>query len=316
MKILSHLAHSTYQTNLSKIPDTVYYHIVNGETLKKSWDDQTPKPENIFEISEREAKDRLNEFDILLLHSHGYMEYFKDWKIKKIFLEHTGPYPDGGFQQRHWAAIREKWVDYTVFITHSSLEDWGMVQDDQNSVIYHAMDVDSYPNYSNTPENFIMTTVNAFIERDWACGFGLWNNVIWPFEDVRVYGWGNENLGTKYAKGSVPHSEILQLLTKAGVYFNPSTVSPIPMSMLEAMAVGTPIVTTAFYEPGRIMQNNIHGIITNDSVELREGIKFMLENREKAREMGENAKNLVKEKFTLDAFVENWQKVFEKVKSK
>jgi glycosyltransferase involved in cell wall biosynthesis len=158
-----------------------------------------------------------------------------------------------------------------------------------------------------------MTTVNAFLERDWCCGFNLWTHCTWPFSDVRVYGFGNDNLGKKFSKGTVPHEKILTLLSHAGVYLNPSIASPIPMSLLEAIAVGVPIVTTSFYEPGILFQNNVHGIVSNDPVDLREGIKYMLENPVEAQKMAGKAREVVKEKFTLSSFVENWKNVFNKV---
>lgn len=320
-KILTHIAHASYQSNLSKIPNTEYYHIVSptkGLSLEKAWDNQNPKPDNIFEISLDDAQNRLGEFDFMLIHSHPYLNVFKDWKIKKVFVEHTAPYPDGGFQQRHWGKIRSDVLDHTVFITSSNLEAWGEKEDDKNSIILHAMDVENYPKYNaemakSASFNYIMTIVNAFIERDWCCGYILWHQCIWPFPDVRVYGYGNENLGRKYCKGAVPHGRILELLQTAGVYFNPSTASPIPMSLLEAMAVGVPVVTTAAYEPGRVMKSGVHGIVSDDPVELREGLELMLKDRNKAIEMGQNARELVKEKFSLDSFVLNWQGVFNKV---
>lgn len=308
MKVLTHLAHPTYQTNLSKIPGVEFYHMTNTTNFVKAWDSRFPQPSNIFTISEEEAKETLKDFDVLLMHQHPCLQQYKDWKIRKIFIEHTAPYPLGN-QASFWAPKRAEAVDVTVFITKSNMRAWGMKQDARNTMIRHAINVNMYPNYTDSPENFVMTTVNAFIERDWCCGYGIWTKVTWPFSDTRVYGFGNENLGKKYAKGFYKHTDVVDLLTKAGVYFNPAPASPIPMSLMEAMAVGTPIVTVDKYEAGLLMKDKKHGIVSSNIHELQDGIKFMLANQDVAREMGQNARELVHETFPFETFISKWQKV-------
>ena len=162
-----------------------------------------------------------------------------------------------------------------------------------------------------------MTTTNEMITRDWACGFSLWANVLGVpnkahFNDIALYGYGNDNIG-KVSKGSRTREEVLDLLVNAGVYFNPSIMSPIPMSLLEAAAVGTPIVSTAYCEPGNIFKNNVHGIFSNDSVELRNGIRYMLDNPDEAKRMADNARKVVAELFNPAQFIEAWSEVFKKV---
>jgi len=327
IKVLSHLAHGGYQLNLSKVPWVEYYHIVNDKTLTKDWDwDLCDRPDNVFKITEEDAKKRIDEFDCMLIHAHPYIEYFKDWEIKKIFLEHTAPYPDGGYQQKKWGKIKYDHIDTTVYITHSSMSAWeGPGENSKRLVIYHAMDtqigerhpelLNSQSEYRKNHTPFVMSTINAFIERNWCCGFDLWAQCVWPFEDVRVYGFGNENLGAR-SKGAVDHNTLMGWLSRAGVYFNPSTASPIPMSLLEAMAMGTPIVTTAYYEPGRIMVNGVHGIVSNNIIELREGIKELLADPDKANKMGENAREVVRETFTLEKFSKKWYGLFERISNK
>lgn len=309
MKILSTFAHASYQRVLALIPGATFYHVENGLELKSAWPEEN-KPDNVFEIQESEVNPK--DFDVLIMHRHEQLQKFEKWNIKKIFVEHTGPYPYGE-QAEFWKPRRKKWCNFTVFITHTSRTAWHFDTEKDCTVIRHGIDVNSYPKYSNTSENYVQTTVNEFLSRDWATGYQLWQQVIWPFNDVRVYGYGNDNLGKKYSKGSVSHNEILNLLTKAGVYLNPSLVSPVPMSLLEALAVGTPCVSTAYYEPGIVMKNLEHGRVTNDPVELRKGIKFMLENREEAIKMGEKGKEMVRELFSIEDFILNWRTVLENI---
>lgn len=309
IRVLSHVAHGTYQTNLSKIPGVDFYHMVNDIDLKNIWEDKhSAKPTNIFKVGDSYAKDHLHDYDVLLIHNHQLLDRCKDWKIRKIFVEHTAPWYD--HHPKIYAELRKAAVDFTVFITKSNIRAWGMRQNDQNGVIRHAIDVDAYPDYAGTiTTDSIVTLTNAFIERSQATGFALWSKVVWKFPTARVYGFGNSNLGPQRDMGFLSFDEAVKTLRTARVFFNPATASPIPMSLMEAMAIGVPIVTTAYYEAGLIMKNMVHGIVSNDSHELQKGIQFMFDNPIEACVMGQNAKILVRETFPMSVFIDKWLKV-------
>jgi glycosyltransferase involved in cell wall biosynthesis len=56
-----------------------------------------------------------------------------------------------------------------------------------------------------------------------------------------------------------------------------------------------------------------HGIISNDILELRKGIKYILDNPEDAKRMVLNAFKVVVEKFDPGHFQNNWRELFEKM---
>ncbi|MEA1980643.1 MAG: glycosyltransferase, partial [candidate division Zixibacteria bacterium] len=69
----------------------------------------------------------------------------------------------------------------------------------------------------------------------------------------------------------------------------------------------------AYCEPGNIFENNVHGIFSNDPVELRKGIQYILDNPDEAKRMADNAREVVKELFNPTQFTEAWEKVFKTV---
>lgn len=311
LKILSHFAHSTYQKALASIPRVEFYHIID-ENNKVCWDNQIPKPDNVFEISKENALDKQRDFDLMLIHRHptilsSYEEGFR--LIPRIFTEHTHPYNNWNIE--HWKENRSKYINHTVFITKSNLEAWGMRTDEKNSVIHHAIDTNEYPEYIGG-EKSIITVCNEFPQRDWCCGYLLWYNSTWGLSDVRVYGRGNENIG-EVAKGMMPNNEIIKILLKCGAYFNPTVASPIPLSLLEAMACGTPVVSTDCCEMHLLLKDGVNALTANDAPTLRKKIIEMLENSEKAKKIGLRGKELVKDLFTPSKFIYKWLKVFEKV---
>ncbi|MBU0847000.1 glycosyltransferase family 4 protein [Patescibacteria group bacterium] len=323
IKILTHFAHATYQTALAKVPNTEFYHVIDPDDIwpqdkkpKGVWP-ENDKPVNIKGISAKDVNPA--DYDLMIIHWHPFIETFcEKWPtISTIMVEHTWPYYNSPAEVNKWKNICHKYMQYTVFITHSSRNAWDK-GGTASSVIYHLIDVDKYPQKMDYSSKSIITTTNEFIKRDWACGFSLWAQVLGVpgkayFEDISLYGYGNDNIG-KVAKGPRTQDEILNLLTKTGVYFNPSQMSPIPMSLLEAAAVGTPIISTAKCEVGRVFKNKEHGIISDDPIELRNGIKYLLDNPDEAKRMAENAKDVVKKLFNPKQFQNNWSKVLERVR--
>ena len=325
MKVLTHFAHGVYQTELAKIPGVKFRHVIDvdaerfhkGINPTKFWSDDTVLPSNITPIKASEVDQ--SKFDLMLVHWHPFIDQFRLlWqKLPLVFLEHTWPYNNLNSEIYRWKQERAKHCEHTVFITPSSKDAWGETNNPQASYIYHAIGVDDFPKKTDFTGSQIMTTTNEFISRDWACGFSLWSKVLGVpgkayFDDIALYGYGNRNIGS-ISKGARTREEILDLLCNASVYFNPSIMSPVPMSLLEAAAVGTPIVSTAYCESGTIFKNGEHGIITNDSIELREGIRFILANPQKAKIMAIEARKVVKNFFDPSTFQEEWMKLFNKV---
>ena len=324
LKILSHFAHATYQTFLSKVPNTEFYHVVDTKGVfpenvrpKPMWSGENC-PSNIKEIEAADVNPA--DFDILLIHWHPFIELFcQKWSsIPSIMIEHTWPFKNLPSEVNRWHVIREAHLDHTVFITPSSQEAWGEKNNPKACAIYHSIDLIELPRKVDYTIGGITTTTNEFISRDWACGFTLWCSVLGLphapyFKDISLYGYGNDNIG-KVAKGPLSNALIWRKLqNETGVYFNPSIMSPIPMSLLEAVAIGVPIVSTAYCEPGKIFQNGVHGIISNDIAELRSGIKMILANPSKGKEFVVNAMKVVSEKFAPYRFQQEWKNVFENV---
>jgi len=323
-KILTHFAHETYQTELSKIPGIEFYHVEDKtgvwpeeERPKSAWPGSSPKPSNVHVIDVIDVNP--SDYHAILVHWHPFIATFgKRWQtLPAIMTEHTWPFQNFLGEVNKWKNVRHQYINHTVFITPTSQKAWDAERDEQSSYIYHSINVEAFPQKIDYSSKSIMTTTNEMITRDWACGFSLWANTLGVpnkayFDDIALYGYGNDNIG-KVSKGSRTHEEILDLLVNAGVYFNPSIMSPIPMSLLEAAAVGTPIVSTVYCEPGNIFENGVHGIFSNDLIELRNGIQYILDNPADAKRMADNARKVVIELFNSAQFIKAWSETFKKV---
>lgn len=83
--------------------------------------------------------------------------------------------------------------------------------------------------------------------------------------------------------------------------------------LLEAMAVGLPIVTTEVGESRHVIANSRSGLIVKprDPQALADALMRMIEQREWCEKMGRNARQEFLKKFTVDTMVGHYQSIYE-----
>jgi len=104
--------------------------------------------------------------------------------------------------------------------------------------------------------------------------------------------------------GPIPRKDIADLLGKATIFLFPSIREGLPVSVLEAMACGLPVV--GFDVPGtsEVISNNENGLLVpvKDSVSMANAVLWLLKNKDLRQALGNNARKLVNEKYS-------WSKV-------
>jgi glycosyltransferase involved in cell wall biosynthesis len=76
------------------------------------------------------------------------------------------------------------------------------------------------------------------------------------------------------------------------------------------MACGCAVVSTANCMIPEIIENGKNGLISNDPQELRGFLELLLKDEDLAKELGENARKTIVERYNLETFVDNWNKLF------
>jgi glycosyltransferase involved in cell wall biosynthesis len=72
----------------------------------------------------------------------------------------------------------------------------------------------------------------------------------------------------------------------------------VSLAVLEAMAIGKPIIATSVGGIPEIIEDGINGLIVQPEVDqIAQKIDYLLENKDLAAKLGENAQNKVKSKF-------------------
>ncbi|MFQ6007331.1 MAG: glycosyltransferase family 4 protein [Candidatus Zixiibacteriota bacterium] len=92
--------------------------------------------------------------------------------------------------------------------------------------------------------------------------------------------------------GEVSQKQLVQLLADADIYVNCSTIDGLPVSLLEALAVGLPIVTTNVGGIPEIITNDVNGLFVrpNDPAGLANRIIQLIETPDLVEKLSEQAK--------------------------
>ena len=83
------------------------------------------------------------------------------------------------------------------------------------------------------------------------------------------------------------------------------------MALLEAMSCGCAVVSTATCMIPEIIKNGYNGFISNDENELKLYINQLLDDAEMRKELGKNARETIQQEFSEEAFINNWNAVFD-----
>jgi glycosyltransferase involved in cell wall biosynthesis len=73
------------------------------------------------------------------------------------------------------------------------------------------------------------------------------------------------------------------------------------------------VVTTGTCMIPEIIQHGVNGIIANDASDLKFWCRELLDKPELANKIGENGRKTIEQKYNIDRFVDNWNKLLYKV---
>lgn len=100
---------------------------------------------------------------------------------------------------------------------------------------------------------------------------------------------------------------IMASITGAG------NIEGTPMALLEAMACKLPVITTRAGGIAAVIEDGKNGLFTNERnpQSISDKIRFIYENAELRKSMGENALSDIKDKFSLDKVIQNILEIYE-----
>ena len=304
LNILTFCTHERYEQQLCKTGHN-FYAIGHG----KKWDTDYGKiPENYSEIDS--VPPPHVDIDLVLCQTAcerlAISQRIKqDLNVPVILHTHVLPdiRSDTSLQVQQFQQA-SSWVDQRSFISKFNRDAWGC--DESNAkYIEHGIDCDFWMEPEEVErDNVCLSVVNDWPNRDWCCGWELWKNTTQNLP-VRIFG---KSPGLSEPADSIEH--LRKIYHSSKIFYNTSLHSPVPTVLMEAMACGCAVVSTATCMIPDIIKNGINGLISNDEKELRGYIKELLDDPSLAAKMGQAARQTILEKYNLTQFVENWNNLF------
>ena len=317
LNILTATTHERYETNLCKTGHNFYALNIPSQ---KTWDtDYAEIPDNYHVIDY--IPDYLD-FDIVLSHTscqrlqilHNVVARTQTNKLDNIsipIIRHTHVLPDVRMDiDQQTANFNSIKVDVDSFISEYNSKAW---RANNAKVVEHGIDTDFWHpvHIDGGRINACLSVVNDWPNRDWCCGFNLWRETTNQLP-VSVYG---KSPGFSLPAESTEH--LRHIYSAHSIFYNTSLHSPVPTVLMEAMACGCAIVSTDNCMIPEIIKHGYNGLLSNDPKELRTYLEELLQNPDRARELGENARNTIVENFNLSRFVENWNNImFDAIENK
>jgi glycosyltransferase involved in cell wall biosynthesis len=301
--ILTFPTHERYESQLAKTGHNFYS--FNLENMKKWNKDQIKPPENYYILPEGDLCEFIN-YDFILVQSKFWQfqvaqQINQRLGIPIIVLEHTLPTPQT-ISEQNIEMMRKMVGDINIFISEYSQKAWNI--NAPSHVIHHGIDSETFRSYNTPRSNEVLTVANDFVNRDYCLNYSGWKRVTSGLNTKLV----GDTKGLSVAASST--AELVMDYNTCGVYFNSSTLSPIPTSLLEAMSCGCAVVSTATCMIPEIIKNGHNGFISNNENELKEYIQSILSDSEKKKTLGAAARNTILEQFSENKFLQKWNDVF------
>lgn len=106
--------------------------------------------------------------------------------------------------------------------------------------------------------------------------------------------------------------DIPEILASINIFVMPSIAEGLPNALLEAMAMGKPIVTTEVGGIPEIVKNGFNGLLVppRDTLSLSKAIKELISNDRLAAKLGQAARDLVYDNLSIKAIAQKWQSLY------
>ena len=116
--------------------------------------------------------------------------------------------------------------------------------------------------------------------------------------------------------GEQPHDSVMQLVSEGEIFTLPSYTEGFPNAVLEAMAIGKPIVATDVGAIPEMLDGCGIVIPSRDASPLKDALERLMSNEALRAELGEKAKAKLLDTYTIEKVFALYQKLWEEVTAK
>jgi hypothetical protein len=122
---------------------------------------------------------------------------------------------------------------------------------------------------------------------------------------VELFGMG---AGRRGGYENLPQHELHGELARRRVYLHPIRWTSLGLSLIEAMHLGMPVVALATTEVPEAVPESA-GIISTNVRTLVESLKVLLDDPDRCKELGRNARAHARERYGLERFLTDWDRL-------
>ncbi|GAA5534256.1 glycosyltransferase family 4 protein [Deinococcus aluminii] len=308
LRILTWHIHGSYLYYLTQAPHEFYLPVkpgrpegYGGRAGNFRWG------ENVHDVPAEEV--RQGQFDAILFQSHK--NYLEDQfeilspeqrKLPRIYLEHDPP-RETPTDTRHPVDDPEMLL---VHVTHFNDLMWNSGRTPTHVIEHGVTD----PGLTWTGEKARgLTVVNGLQKRGRRLGADV-------FERVRaevpldLVGMESQAAG---GLGNIPLDDLPAFAAPYRFFFNPIRYTSLGLAVCEAMMLGMPILGLATTEMATAVQNGVNGYVDTDVQNLVERMRHLLEDPEEARRLSAGAREVARERFSIERFARDWDAAFREV---
>jgi glycosyltransferase involved in cell wall biosynthesis len=115
--------------------------------------------------------------------------------------------------------------------------------------------------------------------------------------------------------GYKPREEVIKYIKGSNILVLPSRQEGLSTTILEAMACKTPVIATNVGGNPEIIEHMKTGIlVTSENIkEIKEAMKLLLENKELAKKIKEEAYNLILKEYEWNKVIEKYLKLYDEI---
>lgn len=308
LKILTWHTHGAYLHYLTQAPHDFYVLSKPGRPAGYAGrHGHLPWGPNVIDLPVEEA--RRQKLDCIVFQDdHQYLEdqyrYLspEQQRLPKIYIEHDPP-------REHPVDTPHVVYDpdvLVVHVTHFNRLMWDNGRSPTRVIDHGVID----PGYRYTGElEKGLVVINDIRTRGRRLGWDV-------FQEARaevpldLVGMGAEAAG---GLGEVLHKDLPAFLARYRFFFNPIRYTSMGLGVIEAMMTGLPIVALATTEMTTVIRDGENGFIATDPDALVARMKFLLESPKVARMLGLAARRTALERFAIQRFVADWNRVFDEI---
>lgn len=311
LRIFTWHVHGSYLLYLAQIPHEIYVPVrADRHNPYGGLGGPFPWPPNIHEIPVEDVPRQ--RFDCILFQRAE--QYTTDQfevlspeqrRLPRIFLEHDPP-RESPTDTRHVVDDPDVLL---VHVTHFNALMWDSGRT-PTRVVEHGVMVPEDVHYSGELERGIVV-VNHLARRGRRLGADV-------FERIRadvpldLVGMAAEESG---GLGEVPHDRLPAEVARYRFFFNPIRYTSLGLAVLEAMMLGMPIVGLATTEMATTIENGVSGYVHTDERRLSAWMHELLAHPARARRLGEGARQVARERFSIGRFARDWDDALRTVTS-